>query len=461
MKSKCLSIKTFWPLAATLGCVYGCAITFPVFGPALKASVKDSSFVPLSINGLLFLSLGLIPKPGTVLKWERHSNYYLVLAALGVVLSSLWFLLPSPLRFVTTGLLGMALARIVVFWSQSFLTRIPATSRGCVLGFSLFLAYLALYLFTVTIPVLNSALAPGLSSLLVLGSAFFLKFPGRPSSDRALLDQKKTTQGMSRPIPRINKWRLYAVIFGIYITAGITYAGVYPRFEPYAEIERFYNVLPFMATVFLAGMLADAAGRKLLLYLGLASLGVSFTFFATVKGIPGYFLTQTALQSGWAFLDLFVWVILADLAAASNQTEQFHHGLSAMLLGVLLGSLVSLLLVNLTVSPAFLTVVAHIPLFMVVAFLWAIPETLSRQPSSPDINCVDISLLECFHSLTPRELEVTRLLLQGKTNKELCQELSISPNTVKTHLRNIFRKTGFPNRDHMIREVEKLLAKRN
>lgn len=52
--------------------------------------------------------------------------------------------------------------------------------------------------------------------------------------------------------------------------------------------------------------------------------------------------------------------------------------------------------------------------------------------------------------LTPREEEVVRLVQRGLSNKEIAQELTISPNTVKTHLRNIFDKSGFRTRIALI-----------
>jgi DNA-binding NarL/FixJ family response regulator len=48
--------------------------------------------------------------------------------------------------------------------------------------------------------------------------------------------------------------------------------------------------------------------------------------------------------------------------------------------------------------------------------------------------------------LSPREIEVLRLLASGKSNQEIAEALFISRNTVSTHVRNILTKTGSANR---------------
>jgi len=48
--------------------------------------------------------------------------------------------------------------------------------------------------------------------------------------------------------------------------------------------------------------------------------------------------------------------------------------------------------------------------------------------------------------LTPRELQVLRLVSAGKTNKAIAAELSLSEKTVERHLSNIFAKLDVPSR---------------
>ncbi|MFV3408735.1 response regulator transcription factor [Bdellovibrio bacteriovorus] len=47
--------------------------------------------------------------------------------------------------------------------------------------------------------------------------------------------------------------------------------------------------------------------------------------------------------------------------------------------------------------------------------------------------------------LTPRELEVVRMIAQGKTNKEVAACLECSEHTIKTHKTNVMRKLNLSN----------------
>ncbi|XHF35195.1 LuxR C-terminal-related transcriptional regulator [Pseudomonas chlororaphis] len=55
--------------------------------------------------------------------------------------------------------------------------------------------------------------------------------------------------------------------------------------------------------------------------------------------------------------------------------------------------------------------------------------------------------------MTNREIEVLRLLLQGKTNKQIARELEISNFTVRDHISSIFQQ-------HKVNSRTELFAKR-
>ena len=77
-------------------------------------------------------------------------------------------------------------------------------------------------------------------------------------------------------------------------------------------------------------------------------------------------------------------------------------------------------------------------------------ETFDELGAAPDVAWVD-SLAggaepADTHGLTPRELEVLRLVATGKSNREIAAALVISEHTVARHVQNIFTKLGVPSR---------------
>ncbi len=55
-----------------------------------------------------------------------------------------------------------------------------------------------------------------------------------------------------------------------------------------------------------------------------------------------------------------------------------------------------------------------------------------------------------FYELTPRQLDVLRLLAIGKANKEIARELAISEGTVKSHVDAILGELAARNRTHAV-----------
>jgi len=51
-----------------------------------------------------------------------------------------------------------------------------------------------------------------------------------------------------------------------------------------------------------------------------------------------------------------------------------------------------------------------------------------------------------LHGLTPREMEVLGLLVEGCSNQEIARTLVVTPRTVATHLEHVLGKLGAPTR---------------
>ncbi|MEM7369886.1 MAG: response regulator transcription factor [Bacteroidota bacterium] len=76
------------------------------------------------------------------------------------------------------------------------------------------------------------------------------------------------------------------------------------------------------------------------------------------------------------------------------------------------------------------------------------------RPNWTQVEDINDQLIE---PLTLREMELLELICQGITNRELAEHLSLSINTIKTHLKNLYLKLGVNNRAEVILKVQHLV----
>lgn len=84
------------------------------------------------------------------------------------------------------------------------------------------------------------------------------------------------------------------------------------------------------------------------------------------------------------------------------------------------------------------------------------PEILFRptQKTAPPVLPRGVAKL----GLTERQTDVLRLMMQGKSNKEICRELDIAEPTVKNHVTAILRELGASNRTEAVIAATALTA---
>ncbi len=81
-------------------------------------------------------------------------------------------------------------------------------------------------------------------------------------------------------------------------------------------------------------------------------------------------------------------------------------------------------------------------------------EQMLDQPESSSFGNATASA--AVHPFTRRELDVLRLMAEGKTNKQIGEALFVSLHTVETHIKNMYSKCDASNKVELIRYSQKI-----
>ena len=91
--------------------------------------------------------------------------------------------------------------------------------------------------------------------------------------------------------------------------------------------------------------------------------------------------------------------------------------------------------------------------FLSLAFIIKLRETLvsTSIPVSAPVPTASLSPAALQNisqkvGFTPREVDIAEMLVSGLSTQEILDKLFITPNTLKSHLRNIYNKVGARNR---------------
>ncbi len=87
---------------------------------------------------------------------------------------------------------------------------------------------------------------------------------------------------------------------------------------------------------------------------------------------------------------------------------------------------------------------------LIRAYLMPKSKAQSVAPAQPE-NIKNTSLSQVFSVLTPRELEVLKLVAEGHTNQEIADLLVLSIKTVQAHRANVMDKLGLHDITHLVR----------
>lgn len=298
----------------------------------------------------------------------------------------------------------------------------------------------------------------------------------------ALLVPSSYLEHCPLPAPRVSTlYRQMAPLAALTITGGglagllAAYSGRFPivigRYEPWV-----YGVGAALASLVLANRLLPFRRLAQVLFLlvgvGLVLLDEHFALWTILLA---HDLLRLAFGAGGLLLLMQPW-------NAEEPILPLPWVLALGFLGVTLGGLLSPAVHGLFQGPHQLAVV----LLAITALLWMVGSEFLRrgwqtssiaEPPQPSMDTtdpignpaavpmepdpphappaeehVDVRdvLQTRFPTLTVRERDVIAYLLQGLSSDEIAASLHVSTNTLKTHLRNIYRKTGCPSRSALL-----------
>lgn len=444
-----IAFHQHWPLVLGIGLFFGWLLSFPMQGPLFGALVRGGNISPLLLITLLLVGhiLGLTAGGIAGHFYRRIPVWFSLGAVPCVVISWLITAMPEEIWWLLFIVMGISSGAAIISWASAFITSVPQNLRARTFVLAAALSNIILYL----VNILSNHQAEFTlllrgGSLLALSMPVFLiyNYLKTPPESRAI-PAEKVRAPQSRPL-RLGQ--LFPFIFTIYAVGGLMYAVIGSLASPPSGILGYYELIPYILLLFLAGFLADRAGRRISAVLGAIAVGIGFMSIGIFTGSLQFVLIQTFLVGGYAFLDVFTWVIAADISGGRKTPLFFSAVLGTNVLAILTGVLLGDKLRELATGSEVLTVcLAGIFSFVSLTFMIRLRETLQSGPvAAGNLNPDSVEAAIQKFGLTPRESEVVKLLIDGDGTREIREKLVIAPDTLKSHLRNIYRKAGVRNR---------------
>ena len=175
-----------------------------------------------------------------------------------------------------------------------------------------------------------------------------------------------------------------------------------------------------------------------------------------LNGSNWYTGLSRALNELFLYGSLFL--LLPAVAAAVFQGKTGNRRNRQLLRGIIIafipvGVFAVLDLLYFLSSPYKLVYISYF-IFAILVYLFTARYYIHRyDPEAADIS-VSIAGFCRAADISGREEQLIPYLIEGRANREIADSLCISPNTVKTHIRNIYRKAGVSNRLQLLSRIK-------
>ena len=403
---------------------------------------------------------------GLFIKTKKAAKRLFLYSYLFFIAVSVIFFFP-PSVFWTFGIIvGSLLAGgCVAAWAFYLKSGTPKNERIKTVADMLILSNVIMILCNMAAIHLSPQIGLALAMFMLLGAfVFALKLPAEDNAvSPTPSEQKENPVGIARLLVFLC---LFIVI--ITINSGLMYQVVNPAFAHLEGLTSWYWAVPYIAALFVMRNLPRRMNRAYILYVAIAMIGLSFIGFMSLgRGATSYLMVNTLMLGAFGVYDLFWWSILGEmLEFHQNPAKVLGIGLSANVLGVLLGGLIGKAITSTNIRVSDPTLLALVVVCVTLILLPPLHKHLSSllkghaylsefsgQCAQEQTNQLDRAAR--FGNLSERESQVTSLLLQGKTYRTIAGELTISDNTVKYYVKSIYSKFGIQSRAELINIILK------
>ncbi|MDL2216385.1 helix-turn-helix transcriptional regulator [Desulfovibrio sp. OttesenSCG-928-M14] len=263
----------------------------------------------------------------------------------------------------------------------------------------------------------------------------------------------------------------------ICINSGLMYQVLVPAFSGVKAFASFYWAIPYVVAIGIMRRYPTLLSPKQALFAALSMNGLAFLTFGILdRSLPSYLVVNTLMLFACGIYDLFWWSVLACLSCKHrNPALVFGIGLGGNVLGVLIGGIIGHSIFNIQSEMSFLLYAAPLSLFVICTLMTLlnplhkllrthvadspflqddlekeiIKETIKETILVPVFSDAEHSALP--DDLTEQEKRIAALIHKGRTYDMIAEELFISKNTVKFHIKNIYGKCGVKNKAEFIK----------
>lgn len=436
-------------------------LAFPFEGQLLYAITSQYNINPgIMVFGSIIAQFVGLFSSGFFVKNMKIAKYLLMYSILFCILTTcIFFFKPSILWSVFIIISSLIAGMCIGAWGFYFKEFTPCNERIKTAAGGMI--YSNILMILINVVSINISVYAGLILsifILLLALFFVVKLPEGVNA--------KVKQSNEIKDIKITKSLAFLCFFIITITinSGLMYQVMNPEFSHHEFLVSWYWAVPYIVALYIMGNLPKDSNRTYILYVAIAMIGFSFIAFMILdRSAMSYIIVDTLMLGACGVYDLFWWSILGEmLEFDKNPAKILGVGLSANVMGVLIGGLIGNVIEQTGSKSINSSVIALVVVFITLIILPVLHKhllmllknhayltVLSEIPSIEEKEVSEEIVI--LNQLTERESEIASLLLKGRTYKMVAQELYLSENTVKTHIKNIYSKFNIQSKAELVK----------